>query len=108
MVKLNIKPLSVNEAWRGKRFKSHKYNDFELEMLLLIPKQKIPEGDLEITLEFGFSNKASDIDNPVKLTLDCLQKKLKFDDKSIYLLHLQKTIVPKGSEFIKYTIKPTT
>ena len=108
MVKLKIKPLSVNAAWRGKRFKTHAYNDFELEMLALIPKQKIPDGNLHVTLEFGFSNKNSDLDNPTKLTIDCLQKRLGFNDNRIYLLTLHKTIVKKGDEFIRFDIKPTT
>ena len=31
---VNIKPLSVNQAWAGRRFKTPKYKAFEKEMLL--------------------------------------------------------------------------
>lgn len=51
-------------------------------------------------IEFGFSNKASDLDNPVKPILDILQKKYGFNDRDIYELHIKKTIVPKGNEYI--------
>lgn len=55
---------------------------------------------------FGFSNTASDIDNPVKPITDILQHTYNFNDKSIYQMLLTKKIVPKGQEFIQFTILP--
>jgi len=37
MIRLNIKPLSVNQAWQGRRFKTHKYHVFERAVLLMLP-----------------------------------------------------------------------
>ena len=55
-------------------------------------------------LIFGFSSKAGDIDNPIKLFLDILQKKYGFNDKNIYELQVEKRDVKKGKEFIQFKI----
>ena len=103
--KLNEKPLSVNEAWQGKRFKTPAYKAYEETILLSMPKGKIDaEQMLRVEIFFGFSNKASDLDNPVKLLLDIAQKKYGFNDKNIYELNVRKCIVKKGDEFIQMGI----
>ena len=103
--KLNEKPLSVNEAWQGKRFKTPAYKAYEETILLTMPKGKIDaEQMLRVEFFFGFSNKASDLDNPVKLLLDIAQKKYGFNDKNIYELNVRKCIVKKGDEFIQMGI----
>lgn len=105
--KIEIKPLSVNEAWQGRRFKTEKYKNYEKLLLFSLPPSKtnwdkIP---IELTLSIGFSNVASDIDNAVKPFIDVLQKRYKFNDKYIFRLIVEKEMVTKGKEFIKYTIK---
>lgn len=105
MIKLNIKPMSVNEAWQGKRFKTKKYNQYQKDCLMLLPSFKIPSPPYKVTLIYGFSNKLSDIDNPTKQILDILQKKYNFNDKDIYEMILKKEIVAKGSEFIHIDIQ---
>ena len=85
-----IKPLSVNKAWQGKRFKTKDYLQYEKQVLLLLPRIIIPDGKLLLEITFGMSNKASDIDNPLKPFLDILQKKYNFDDKQIYKLIINK------------------
>lgn len=100
-----IKPLSVNTAWQGQRFKTRAYKAFEIRCLLAIKKHAVPEGKLSISLEFGLSNKAMDIDNPIKMCLDILQKKLLFNDSRIYSLNVRKVIVPKGSEYWSYKVE---
>jgi Holliday junction resolvase RusA-like endonuclease len=103
--KLNEKPLSVNEAWQGKRFKTPLYKAYEQTILLTMPKGKIDaEQMLRIEFFFGFSNKASDLDNPVKLLLDIAQKKYGFNDKNVFELNVRKCIVKKGEEFIQMGI----
>ena len=104
-VRVDIKPLSVNEAWKGQRFKTDKYKKYERSVLFLLPKLKVPDGKLSISITWGFSSKASDIDNPTKLVLDILQKKYGFNDKDIYELHLTKTIVKNGEDFFEVIIK---
>jgi len=102
---LNIKPMSVNEAWQGKRFKTRKYKQYEREVLLILPKLTVPDGKLEITIKFGFSSKNADVDNPVKCFIDCLQKKYNFNDRNIYKINLEKEDVKKGYEFIEWEIQ---
>ena len=104
-MKINIKPLSVNEAWQGKRFNTKKYKQYEKDVLLMLPKVKINDVPMTLIINFGFSNKASDIDNPVKCFVDCLQKKYGFNDKNIYRMILVKELVKKGDEYIEFNIK---
>ena len=105
MVKIEIKALSVNDAWQGKRYKTYKYDKYIYSMLLILPKIEIPSAPFDVDIEFGFSSKLSDIDNCLKPFLDCLVKKYGFDDREIYLLNVKKTIVKKGKEFINFKIK---
>jgi Holliday junction resolvase RusA-like endonuclease len=92
-IRLKIKPLSVNQAWQGKRFKTPLYKKYEAAVLMMLPKNKEPISDMiAIDLHFGFKNKASDIDNPVKLILDILQKKFGFNDSQVYELNIRKSI----------------
>lgn len=104
-MRINLKPMSVNVAWQGKRFKTTQYKQFERDMLLMLPKLKIEfDKPLSVDLTFGFSSKLSDIDNPVKPVLDCLQKKYGFNDRDIYNLTIKKEIVETGKEFIEIKI----
>ena len=64
----------------------------------------MPEGNLFLKLEFGFSSANSDIDNPVKCFVDCLQKKYGFNDKMIKRLIVDSVKVPKGSEYIRFKV----
>lgn len=101
-----IKPLSVNQCWTGRRFKSPNYHSYEEEMFLLLPKQySIPEeGDLKLELRFGVSSKSGDADNLVKPFQDILQKKYGFNDKRIYELNVTKEDVEKGDEYVSFQI----
>ena len=105
MQKINLKPLSVNDAWQGRRFKTEAYKEFEFAFLLMLPKIKLPPSPYKFTLCFGFSSKASDIDNPIKMVLDCLQKKYLLNDKEIYHLEVTREQVKKGSEFVAFKIE---
>lgn len=105
-IKINIKPLSVNEAFQGRRFRTDLYNDFIRKMNSLLPKDLIipNEKNIKIAIQFGFSSRASDIDNCCKSFLDCLVKKYKVDDRNIYEMHVFKDIVKKGDEYIRFKI----
>lgn len=101
-MRLNIKPMSVNEAWQGKRFKTPRYKAYERDVLLILPRLKVPEGRLAVRIEFGLSSLLADIDNPVKPFVDILQKKYGFNDRQIDMMFLVKTKVDKGNEFIEF------
>lgn len=103
--KINEKPLSINIAFQGRRFKTPAYKDYEKTMLLMMPKGKIDTDDmLRVEFFFGFSNKASDLDNPVKLLMDIAQKKYGFNDKNVFEMNIRKCLVKKGEEFIQMGI----
>ena len=106
MHSLQIKPLTINKAWRGgRRYRTNEYKAYEELLFYLLPKLEIPEGELKLTLVVGFSNKGMDIDNVLKPFIDCLQKKYEFNDNRIYEINIKKKIVKKGEEYIKFNLK---
>tara|TARA_R110000850_G_C9810472_1_gene451371 strand:+ start:469 stop:792 length:324 start_codon:yes stop_codon:yes gene_type:complete len=105
---LNIKPLSVNDAWQGRRVKSKKYRNYEADILKLLRPMIVPEGPLELYLKWGFSSAGSDWDNPIKPFQDCLQKKYDFNDSRVVKAITEKVKVKKGDEFIEFEIKEIT
>jgi len=100
--KIYISPLSVNKAWQGKRFKTKAYKQYERDVLLQLKWSIQPLPPYRIDIEFGFTNKLSDIDNPVKCFMDILQKKYYINDRDVYEMNLKKTIVKNG--YIKFRI----
>jgi Holliday junction resolvase RusA-like endonuclease len=105
MARIKIKSLSVNQCWQGRRFKTQDYKTYEAEMFYLLPAKIVMGEKVKLSITFGFSNKASDIDNPVKPFIDILQKRFGFNDKTIYKLEVEKKIVKKGSEYIDFNIE---
>ncbi len=104
-MKIKIKPLSVNDCWRGRRFKTPHYKSYEQHVVYLLPRIKIPSGKLKLSIVWGLSSKSGDIDNPLKPFLDILQKKYVFNDKKIYKIDIEKVDVKKGEEFIEFEIE---
>ena len=108
VVKIKIKPISVNSCWQGRRFKNKNYLIWEKSLLNLLPATlKIPKKrKLQIKIEFGLSSKLSDLDNPIKPTLDVLEKKYPdFSDRNVYQMIVHKVIVPKGKEYIAFEVE---
>ena len=105
IIELNEKPLSINEAFQGRRFKTPAYKAYERKMLILLPKAKKPFPDMmSIDFIFGFSSPLSDLDNPVKLLLDIMQKKYGFNDRNVWELGIRKFI--SKEPYIGISIKP--
>jgi len=104
-LRVDIKPLSVNQAWKGRRFKTKAYDKYIRDVMCLLKPLKVSDGEIELEITFGLSNRAADIDNPLKCFIDVLQKKYNFDDKMIYRLIVNKVITKKGSEFIEFKLK---
>ena len=102
--RVKIKPLSVNEAWKGKRYRSDSYKKYQIILSILLKWHRIPDGKLTLVVRFGFSSKGSDIDNPLKPLIDCLQKKYMFNDNRIYRLEVEKEDVKKGEDFIEFEL----
>jgi len=49
---IRIKPLSVNKARQGKRFKTKDYKEYEKIVLMLLRPIEIPKGKLRIDYIF--------------------------------------------------------
>jgi len=101
MHRIKIKPLSVNEAWKGQRFKTDKYKSFETEMLWKLPKLGVLKPPYKLEITFGISIQ-SDLDNCLKQTIDCLQKKYGINDKDIMEIHAKKVVTKE--HFIEFEI----
>lgn len=102
---IHIKPLSVNEGYQGKRFKTKTFKHWEEAVLLMLPKELlIPAYPLELYLKFGYSSRSSDWDNGIKHFQDALAKKYRFNDKQIRRAVIETEIVPKGKEFIQWEL----
>lgn len=105
MNRVNIKPLSANELWRGKKWKTSKYVKYRHDLGFLLPKLSIGDPPYKVSLVFGFSKSGCDIDNPIKGILDAMQDKYGIDDNDIVELHVKKAVAPKGSEYFEFSIE---
>lgn len=106
MYKIDIKPLSVNQAmsvFRGMKIKTRIYRQFEKDCLAILPKIVVPN-DCYLTLRLKFNiSRDIDIDNMCKPFIDVLQRAYEFNDKMIYTLNVDKLLVKKGEESIEFS-----
>lgn len=105
MIRIDFKPLSLNEAYSGKRYKTEYCKAFVKAVTLMVKPQKLPEPPYKISFIFGVSNIGTDWDNNCKIPQDCIAKKLGFNDKLIYKGEAEKVLVDPGKEFIMYKLE---
>ncbi len=106
MIKIHRKPLSVNEAYQGRRFRTPKYDLFKRDLRFLLPEDyKIPLPPYVIYLEFGLSSASGDWDNCIKTAQDCIAEKYGFNDKLIKRGVVDIVNVAKGHEYISFKIE---
>jgi len=105
MNEVNIKPISVNECYKGRRYRTPKYDKYERDLRFILPKIVMPEPPYKIHFVFGLSSLASDGDNCVKNTQDVISKHYGFNDKLIkrWVIEVEKT--KKGQEFFKFNLE---
>lgn len=106
-VEIKIKPLSINKAFQGRRFKTTECKKYEEEFLILLPEKEKIEGKLGIVLTFFLHHPLmSDIDNYLKLILDLLKKRGYIrDDRYFFSEQLSKKKIQKDEpERVKITI----
>lgn len=102
---VRIKPLSVNDCFKGKRYRTDEYNRYRVAVGLLLPKHLVvPEGYLRVYYEFGLSSLGGDWDNPVKPFQDILQERYGFNDSRILEASVKKILVKKNAEYIRFKI----
>ena len=105
MHKIKTKPLSVNEAYRGRRFATDSLTTYKNALTLALPKINVPDAFLKVFYRFGVSSRASDGDNLIKAFQDCLSEQYGFNDNKIYHWTIEKVIVPRGKEYIEFSIE---
>lgn len=106
MYRLEIKPLSLNHAYHGRRFATKELQKYHTDIHRMLPRITVPDGKLSIHFRFGVSSKNSDGDNLIKCVQDAIAGKYGFNDKSIYEWHVWKEDVKRGEEFIEFMIYP--
>lgn len=103
--RIRLKPFSVNDAWKGRRYRTDDYKDFAMVLPLCLPKRLVvPKGPLQIYFVFAFSNACADWDNPIKPTQDIIAKYYGFNDNRIARGLGDKMVVKKGQEYIDFQI----
>lgn len=109
VIETKIKPISVNKAWQGRRFKTPDYKAWREQISFMLPPViEVPEGRMMLMVTFGVSSKLFDMDNGLKPFIDALQEKYGFNDRQIYVGLIAKVDVPKGSEYIKWDLRDLT
>jgi hypothetical protein len=106
MIRVKVKPLSVNHSYQGCRFATPELAEYKQELSYLLPPLAVPKGAIAVCYEFGVSSKASDGDNLIKSFQDTLCEKYGFNDRDIYQWEVEKKIVPKGKEYAAFAIEP--
>lgn len=104
-VGVEIKPLSINACFQGRKFKTIEYKDYEHEMLLILPYQEMIEGEVSVEVDFYVRKpKILDVDNLIKPLFDILTKKGYWrDDRYVFELRARK--IKSKVEKIKIRIK---
>lgn len=109
-IHLALKPLSVNEAWQGRRFKTKKYKDYEelCLMELMIMKPKKFKGWVMVKYSFKLKNyKLTDVGNLEKPLSDILVKAgIIEDDRFILTMQIMKEPSTDGLDHIFIDVSP--
>ena len=104
-ITIPLKPVSINEAFKGRRFKTKKCKEYCNDFLLIAPRKPMVEGIVEVEYRFHVKNhKLSDYDNLIKITQDLIVEKGYIeDDRKIYKATIYK--VPSERDYIEINIK---
>ena len=115
MIKIELKPLSVNKSYQWRKVKTKDLIDFHDDILKYIKYIwkdhfnyiEFNKKDLQLKLSiiFWYSNMWSDIDNWLKPFIDWLSMALWFNDNKIYELHVIKEKAEKDNEYIIFELE---
>jgi Holliday junction resolvase RusA-like endonuclease len=103
---LHVKPLSINDATRGRHFPTAEKRDYETRLRWSLPKCfVVGKPYYRIAYDFHLVNFAlTDYDNLIKVTQDCLVKRgILTDDRLIVDAHVRK--FPAKKDRIVVTIE---
>ena len=105
-IRVDIKPLSSNQAWQGRRFSTKAKTQFENAMRLLLPAAHVRANPFySVAYNFYLVNfSRTDADNLVKTTQDCLVKRgIISDDRLVIDSRVRK--FPSESDRIEIEIE---
>ena len=107
MYHIPIQALSQNQAWKGKRYKSPEYRQYQQSInayltMLHLPKLK-PKEDYYLYYEFGIPTR-QDASNCVKLFEDILSDHLGTNDRYVSGFYCRKVITRKEDCYIKFNV----
>lgn len=95
MVKILIRPLSINRAWQGRKFKTKEYDQYISDMFYLLPKElKIDPENLHFIFHLKQTTfLKADVDNFIKPLLDIMVKKgILEDDRFVKKITIEKVV----------------
>lgn len=107
LIQLPIKPMSINAAFQGRRYKTKEYKAWEESVLWLLKKYADQfTGKVEVRITWYLKNASrTDLDNPTKLAMDALTKSgIIRDDRDIWYMTIEK--VKSNQEGIDIEILP--
>jgi len=88
---LPVKPLSINEAFQGRRFNTKAKTRYEEVLALLIPKKPVIGKWFKVYYDFYLRNfPLTDADNLVKVLQDCIVKR---------------GVIPNDNKIVHYVIR---
>lgn len=106
-ITIPIKPISANECWKGRKFKTKKYDMWREETLWLVKAQSKSNAikDCSIDFKFYLNSPAMDLDNMLKPIIDTLQfAGIILNDRYITKITAEK--IKSKEEKIEITITP--
>lgn len=103
-MKIELKPLSINCAFQGRRFKTPAHREYETQLLWLLKGHPKYKGWYDIRFDFYLrSYKVSDLSNLIKITEDCLVKAgIVEDDRFCKLMTVAKH--PSRKDYFTFVI----
>lgn len=102
---IHVKPFSNNRMFKGKKYKTLAYENYERALFYNLDKRiRVPATPLKLTMIIGCDVRF-DVDNALKPFIDVLQKRYGFNDNTIYRIEITKKVVKKGNEFIKWKLE---
>lgn len=96
---IKIKPISVNEAWRWRKFSTPKKTEYEKEVRKALIGCTLEDCIAPYEIHFKFYiPKMQDYDNCIKVSQDILCEHFGINDRDIYKAIIEKVPVKKGEE----------
>ena len=107
MYVINLQPLSQNQAWSGKRYKSSQYRQYQQDITAYLRTLSLPsiqpKEKYYFYFEFGIPY-MQDLSNGIKLLEDIISDYLGINDRDVDSIFCRKIITKKIDAYIKFNI----